>query len=107
MRGCSKSLAVRRGVRARASGPFRHRTGTASWSASGAPRSFSVERLRSYRIVITDTPTYQRHFGRGFRVADHGRWIVREHAGDRLQVADVAVEQAEDREHGGLLVVML
>lgn len=48
-------------------------------------------------------PTHQRHLGPGLRVADHGRWIVREDAGHRLQVAHVAIDHAEEREDGGLI----
>jgi hypothetical protein len=38
-----------------------------------------------------------------FRVADQGRWIIREDAGHRLQVADLAVDDAEEREDGGFV----
>jgi hypothetical protein len=43
------------------------------------------------------------HPASAFRVADHGRGIVREVAGHRLQVAYVAVDHAEEREDGGMV----
>jgi len=73
---------------------FRHRPGTANWSALGASKSSSVEPSRSYCAVITDAPTHQVHLGPGFRVADHRRRVVLKHAGYRLQVADVGVDDA-------------
>ena len=49
------------------------------------------------------SPAHQRHLGRGFRVAYHGRRIVGEDAGHGPQIADVAVDHAEEREDGRLV----
>ena len=45
----------------------------------------------------------QRHLGPGFRVSDHGRRVVREDARHGRQVADVAIDDAEERKDGGLV----
>jgi hypothetical protein len=37
------------------------------------------------------------------RVADHWSWIVWEDAGHLREVADIAVDHAEEREDGGLV----
>ena len=45
--------------------------------------------------------------GRGFRVGDHGRGIVLEGARHRLQVADLAVDDAEERAEAASLMMTL
>jgi hypothetical protein len=48
-------------------------------------------------------PQRIRHLPFGARIADDWRRIVQEDAWHRLQVADVAVDDAEERRDGGLV----
>jgi hypothetical protein len=48
-------------------------------------------------------PAHSHHLGTCIGVTDHGRRIVRKHARHRRQVADLAVDHAEERNDCGLI----
>src|SRR4029077_10382218 len=47
--------------------------------------------------------SHHRHFEFAVRVADHRSRIIRKHARHRCEVADIAVDDAEQRSDGGLV----